>query len=109
MSSAKKTLVNIPQLTSIETAIDLYYSRLELSNSDIVRLFGSIGAETIIRLKDAAKETMNDEGIYLLNPRYVNTTCAYKAWGIDITDLERRLIRLQELNLRPTTPPKGKR
>lgn len=34
--------VRVPQITSLETAIRLYYERIELSNSDIRELFGKL-------------------------------------------------------------------
>ena len=37
-----KIRVRIPQITSIETALQLYYNRIELSGADIKELFGDI-------------------------------------------------------------------
>ncbi len=92
-----KVRVRIPQLKSIETAIRLYYERIELSNSDIKELFGSIGSATISKLKKKAEEVMTEENITRWNTRHVNTEAAYKAWGLDIADLERRQKRLVAL------------
>lgn len=39
--------VRVPQITSLETAIRLYYERIELSNSDIRELFGKLAPATI--------------------------------------------------------------
>ena len=43
--------VRVPQITSLETAIRLYYERIELSNSDIRELFGKLAPATIKSLK----------------------------------------------------------
>ncbi len=95
--TASTVRVRIPQLKSIETAIRLYYERIELSNSDIKELFGSIGSATISKLKKKAEEVMTEESIMRWNTRYVNTEAAYKAWGLDIADLERRQKRLSAM------------
>lgn len=89
--------VRIPQITSIETAVKLYYSRLSLSNKDIVVLFGKLGKATIARLKELAREQMRADEVKAWNALNVNTASAYKAWGLDITELERRNEKLKQL------------
>lgn len=89
--------VRIPQLVSIETAIRLYYSRIELSNSDIRELFGRLGNTTVVKLKKKAREVMQQNNRPVWNARCVNTLDAFTAWGLDIADLERRHKKIQSL------------
>ena len=48
--------MNIPQITSIDNALKIYYSHSELGNKEIVSLFGRLSSATITKLKKAAKE-----------------------------------------------------
>ncbi len=98
MPAKDEVRVRIPQLKSIETAIRLYYERLELTNSDIRELFGNISSQTIVKLKKKVREVIAEEDIMPWNSRRVNTEAAYKVWGLDIADLERRYKKLMALN-----------
>lgn len=92
--------VRVPQVRDIETALRLYYERLELSNKDIKELFET-SAGTVYRLKALAKEEMDAMGIPCWNATHVNTEAAYKAWGLDVQKMERNYKRLQSLRLKP--------
>ena len=94
----QKTTVRIPQISSIETALKLYYQKTELNNSEIRELFGEISNATIWRLKRLAKEKMVERDIPSWNAQCVNTTAAYVAWGLDIEDLEHRYKKLKEIS-----------
>ena len=89
--------VRIPQIVDIKTAIQLYYSRIELSNADITTLFGKLSGNTVAKLKDLVKIYMIEHDIKIWNPMHVNTKAAYSAWGLDINDLEERYLKLKEL------------
>lgn len=95
--TAGKVRVRIPQITDIETAIKLYYERIELSSSDIVKLFGKIGASTVVKLKRKAREVMTEENTPIWNAQNVNTEAAFKAWGLDIADLEHRYKKISAM------------
>lgn len=88
--------VRIPQVTSIELAIRLYYERTELSNPEIKALFGT-GDNTVCKLKRKARGLMNERGTPVWNAQRVNTEVAYEAWGLDIKNLEYRLKKLKAL------------
>ncbi len=92
-----KVRVRIPQITDIETAIRLYYERIELSNADIRELFGDLSPATISKLKKKAREIMSRENIPEWSAQNVNTEAAFKAWGLDISDLERRYKKLSSI------------
>ena len=91
--------VRVPQLKNLRVGITLYYSRLELSNTDIKALFGGIGSARIVSLKRLVKESMPEGALYLTNPLYVNTKYAFKAWGLDIEEIEKNYNRLIKLGL----------
>ena len=88
--------VRIPQPTSLETAIRIYYTYIEIGNAEITALFGVKG-QTVLKLKKLAKEQMDVDGVPSWNTLKVNTKCAYQAWGLDIDDLENRYDKLKKL------------
>ena len=92
-------MIRIPQITSLETAIKLYYENIEIGNQEIKVLFGPIGSARVCKLKNLAKEKMLEENVPNWNALNVNTETAYKAWGLDIDDLVYRYNKLKELNL----------
>ena len=92
--------VRIPQLTDVRKAVELYYSRLDLSNADIKELFGNIGHDTIAKLKALAEKQRMEDGVSKWSATRVNTMCAYKAWGLDIEDLEKRVKALDRMSRR---------
>lgn len=95
-----KKMVRIPQIASIETAIRIYYERIELKNADIMELFGmNLSRGKIVKMKEAAKEIMDEENILSYDATAVNTDAAYRAWGLNIDDLERRLKKLKAYGL----------
>ncbi len=98
MSVKQENRVRIPQVKDIETAIRLYYERIELSNSDIRKLFGDLAAATVVKLKKKARQVITEENIMEWNNRNVNTEAAFKAWGLDIADLERRYKKIAALD-----------
>lgn len=89
--------VRVPQITDLGTAIEIYYSRSELSNKDIERLFGHLSSATVSRLKGKARQKMIEDNVPSWNARLVNTRAAYEAWGIGIDDLEQRYEKLRKL------------
>lgn len=64
MAKSEKN-VRIPQLVSLKVAIKLYYMHNELSNKNIVELFGKFSSATISKLKikaeggDSTEDSMN--------------------------------------------------
>lgn len=91
--------MNIPQITDIDTAISIYYRYPEISTKEMTRLFNKHSKSTISRLKKLAQKKMIEENVYAYGMYKVNTDCAYRAWGIDIQDLEKRRNKLQKLGL----------
>lgn len=96
----KEEMVRIPQIKSLETAIRIYYEKIELKNADIMELFGvSLSRAKLVKMKEIAKEIMDEENILSYDATAVNTDAAYRAWGLNIDDLERRLKKLKAYGL----------
>lgn len=92
--------VRIPQLQDIAYAVELYYSRLDLSNADIIRLFGKMGSAKVTQLKRIADDKRREMDMAVWSATRVPTVCAFAAWGFDIADLEKRLRALEKLQKR---------
>lgn len=95
----KMVNVKIPPVTSIETAIRLYYEKMELGNKELKELFGEMANSTAYKLKCVAREQMALDDTNSWQSHAVNTESAYKSWGLNITDLERRWKKLNQLHL----------
>ena len=91
--------MNIPQITNIDTALKIYYLYPEIGSTEIAKLFSKNSKSTICRLKKIAQGVMTEEKVFAHGLYKVNTECAYKSWGIDVKDLERRRDKLQKLGL----------
>ena len=91
--------MNIPQIADIETAIIIYYRYPEIGTKEISQLFCKHSKSTISRLKKLAQQQMLADNMYTLGMYKLNTKCAYKAWRIDVDDLEKRRNKLQKLGL----------
>ena len=91
--------MSIPAITSINAAIQLYYTHSELGNQELKELFGNRSSTTIARLKKMVKEEMRKRDMYSYGSHRVNAARALEVWGIDVSDLEVRRNRLMELGL----------
>jgi hypothetical protein len=91
--------MNIPQITDINTALKIYYTHSELGNKEITALFGRRSSATVSRLKRIAKDEMNKKDVLSYGANKVNTSVAFEVWGIDISDLEKRMKKIKELAL----------
>jgi predicted kinase len=102
MPTVRTPKVRIPQITSIKCAVEKYYKCNVLSSKDMKELFTKASKTTIANLKNLAKEEMRNNDIPVWNTTLVDTTTAYKAWGLDIDDLEAKLKKSQKLGLEET-------
>ncbi|MDR2571238.1 MAG: hypothetical protein LBD23_13260 [Oscillospiraceae bacterium] len=91
--------MNIPQITSIDNTLKIYYENAEIGNKEIRYLFGNRSSATISRLKKQVKNEMVKRDIPIFGANKVNTSIAFDTWGIDIQDLEKRMKKIKELNL----------
>jgi hypothetical protein len=91
--------MNIPPITSIDNALKIYYNHSEIGNREITALFGRHSSATVARLKKLAKGEMDKREIPSYGINKINTAVAFQIWGIDVFDLEKRMRKIQELNL----------
>ncbi len=89
----------IPSITNIENALKVYYENGEIGNDEIKCLFGNRSSATIAKLKRLVKAEMIKRSVPTFNAHKVNTVIAYDVWGIDVTDLEKRMKKIKELSL----------
>ena len=87
-----------PPIKDIEYAVTLYYSKIEIGTSDIMKLFGR-GRHTAARYKKIAYDEMVAQRKQNMQHHCVPTKIAFEAWGINIEDLEERLAKLRKLKL----------
>lgn len=86
--------IKLPQ--NIGKAVEMYYSKIELSTKDIIELF-ECSKSSANKLKQMAIDLMVAEGKIPFNKANVLTSIAYRAWSIDIVDLEKRYIKLKKM------------
>jgi len=91
--------MNIPPITSIDNALQIYYNHSELGNKEIKHLFGKRSSATIARLKKIVKADMIKCDISSFGRDKINTAMAFDIWGIDVKDLEKRRNKIKELKL----------
>lgn len=83
--------VRVPEVASVEKAIEVYNNRTILYSRDILELFPSIRSmTTAAKLKKLARAYAEEHGVVSYNDQAVDTDSAYKAWGLDIQSLRRR-------------------
>ena len=87
---------------NIEAALELYYSQNELSNSNIALIFGC-SSSRVNTLKKQVQKKMAEENAHppVFDAKHLNTEYAFKVWGLDVVDLERKykkLVKFRELN-----------
>lgn len=84
------------QIKDIETAVKIFYTYPELGTKQVQELY-DCGRNKATELKAIARKLQDEKGILTYSSSSVNTRCAYEAWGIDIEDLEKRLIVARKL------------
>ncbi len=90
-------MTNIPQIADLGIAVRMYYEKRMLSSKDILTLFGGKhSGATITRLKKMAEEKMICDNVCFWNARMVDTETAFKAWGLDIANMEHRYAKLKK-------------
>ncbi len=93
-----KNTVRIPQLSSIENVLKIYYTKSSLNNSDVKEIFNrKLSSATVSRLKALARDRMVEKNIPAWNGADVETVSAFEAWHINVSDLEGKLKKLNEL------------
>lgn len=86
-------------ISSIETALRIYYTYSELRNEQIKELFGGLADTTVTRYKKAVLNAQADRNVKTSQHHTIDTETAFDVWGINVADLERRREKLKSLNL----------
>lgn len=85
----------MPQL-DMAAAIELYYSKNELSTADIMRLFGCSRSYARMRKlqvqRQAAAEQVNP---VVFDANSVNADYAFRVWGLNVAELESKYAKWQ--------------
>ena len=83
---------------NIKAAIQIYRSRVEISSTEIASIFGCAERGTKVnRLKKDALNQMRTEGRSPYGYGLINTKCAFRAWGLNIEELEKDYLRYKKL------------
>lgn len=88
--------MRIPQITSIETALRLHDETIELNNAQIQELFGPLGSNRISALKKMVRDELTAQNKPIRNERTVDTDTAYKVWGLDIDQIEKKHAKMRK-------------
>lgn len=94
----KQSKMRVRITDDLALLIETYYKNVELSSEIISKLFNTECTSTIAKLKKMARKQMAVDQIMPWNAVDVNTACAYKAWGMNIKDLEERYAKLQRFH-----------
>ena len=89
---------NIPKISSVRTAVTLFYTNNELGNGEIKELF-DCSATKAQQLKNFAQEYARNTGHIPRCKAYVSTEPAFSAWGLDIEKLEAKLKKAEKLGI----------
>ncbi len=82
----------------IKTAVQIYYTKPEIGTNEIMELFSVKGTKAL-QMKNEVRKVMAEKGVKVWLPHSVNTEVAFEVWGLNITDLEARLKKLQRLGM----------
>lgn len=84
------------KIKDLKTCLRIYYENPEIGIPEIMELF-EVGETRACMLKKPVREVQVKENIFVMDKRNIHTETAYKVWGIDIEDIERRVKKLEKL------------
>lgn len=84
---------------NLDAVLRIYYMYPEIGNAQIREIYGKIGDQTIASMKKKARKIQDEDNIKTIGVYTVNTKAAYKAWGINIKEIEQNRKKLIELGL----------
>ncbi|MBR1752851.1 MAG: hypothetical protein IJ740_18600 [Ruminococcus sp.] len=85
-------------ISSIKTALNIYLNHTCLQTKQVQELFG-VSRTQATKYLAAVRTEQIKAGIPIFVSNSVDTTFAYKQWGIDVKVLERRYKSAQALGL----------
>lgn len=84
-----------------EAALRIYYTYPEIGNEQLKELFGeNTSSSTLTKYKTAVKEAQAKEGVVTNYVHKVNTKVAFRTFGIDVDEVEKRLTKLNSLRMK---------
>lgn len=86
-------------LADTNTLLEIYCNSSVFGNSEIMRIF-NCSESTAKRKKLQVLKAQKKAGVTVYSKHVVNPKLAYKVWGLDISDLERRSKKYVELKNR---------
>lgn len=86
-------------ISSIETALAIYYNHPMLGSKEIKELFGIKANDVVRRLKNEVDRVAIERELLPMGGGYVETDLAFEVWGIDVANLEKRLAKKRKLGL----------
>ena len=96
---AEERKMKTKRILNIDTALRIFYSCTEIGNAEIRELFGNLGSSTISKYKKEVQKQQVEDNVKTMYLHTINTETAYKVWGIDIADLEKRRAKLKKLGM----------
>lgn len=90
--------VKIPMVVDLKNAISMYYEKIELTTKDVTSLFNCSRSKAF-ELKTIARQKEFEDEVKVWDASRINTQSAFRAWGIDIEDLETRYSKLRKLKV----------
>ena len=96
--------IRVPKIRSLEAALTVYYDNIFIGNKEIRELFisksgGNIGVTKIAELKKEVAAIAKEKGAMLYNETTVPVEVAFEAWGINVSELERKIKRKKSLGI----------
>jgi hypothetical protein len=85
---------------NLKLIIEMYYSKFELASQDIKELFNGCSDSSVDKLKKVARKQMVEDGAIPWDSRCVVTASAFKAWHINIDEIEKRALKISTLKKR---------
>lgn len=86
--------------TNLNLILETYYSKDELTSEDIKALFDNCSISSVNKLKKVAREQMVEDEKIPWDSRCVVTESAFKAWRINIEEIEKRALKISALKKR---------
>lgn len=87
------------QTADIDTVLRIYYTYPEISTAQVKEIFPSVSSSTLTNYKKHVKMEMAKKGVKVATRNAIDTETAFKVWGIDVQNLEKRRAKLKKLGL----------
>lgn len=87
----------VKRTSDLKLLLEMYYTMDELSSEDIKKIFPGCSHSFVTTKKKEARAKMAEENTMVWNNTCVNTNSAFKAWGIEIEEIEAKALKLQKL------------